>query len=78
MELNITPADARSIQTASPEEIIQMHDNVVEIDKLVSRANVELQELNNSLDELNHTITLYNERKSKCRQKMQSLSKKLI
>lgn len=78
MELNITPADARSIQTASPEEIIKVNDNVMEMDKLVSRANAELLELSNSLDELDHTLKLYNERKMKCRRKMQDLGKKLI
>lgn len=68
---------ANGIQHASAEDIAALTENVIEADKELGKANVELEMLNSAMDSLSDTKGKYNELSTKARKKMQRLATSL-
>lgn len=68
---------AKGIQHASPDEISVLTETVLEADKELGKANVELEMLNSAMDSLSSTKGKYDELSTKARKKMQRLATSL-
>lgn len=68
---------SRSIQHASAEEISVLTETVIEADKELGKANVELEMLNSAMSSLESTKGKYDELSAKARKKMQRLATNL-
>lgn len=69
--------NATGIKHASSEDIAQLTENVIEADKELGKANVELEMLNSAMDSLSTTKGKYDELSTKARKKMQRLATSL-
>ena len=78
MDNNIEMAkQSRSIQHATAEEISALTETVIEADKELGKANMELEMLNSAMNSLETTKGKYNELSSLARKKMQRLATNL-
>lgn len=68
---------SRSIQHATAEEISVLTETVIEADKELGKANVELEMLNSAMNSLESTKGKYDELSAKARKKMQRLATNL-
>lgn len=75
MENSITPADVNSIKTATPEEIMQVSETVIEATKVVNEAADELAHLSNCLADFSVTHEKYQKNVTRVRNQMRYLTK---
>lgn len=68
---------SKGIQHASAEEISVLTETVLEADKELGKANVELEMLNSAMNSLETTKKEYDELSTRARKKMQKLATSL-
>ena len=73
----IEPSNVSSLKRAEAEEITAMTTDVLEVNKQLSDANVELDLLNDALKQISYTKDEYDKKAGEVRKRMQRLSVKL-
>lgn len=74
----MAPSDVKDIQVADHEQVAQMNESVLDVNRQLNQSNVELELLNQSLYDLKKTLDRNEELKSVARARMQKLVTRLV
>lgn len=77
MANEITPQVARAIAQAGPDDLMNMNQDVINTKAIVDSVNEEMSMLLSSMDHLNNSLNVYDQRKRICRKKMHEIAMRL-
>ena len=77
MANEITPQVARAIAQAGPDDIMNMNQDVINTKTVVDSVNEEMSMLLESMDYLNNSLNVYDQRRKICREKMHKIAMRL-